>query len=49
MDEGAKNADMVGRDEAQRILHNYVQPPMDVDTRGALDDFVAKKRLEYQT
>ncbi|MBU2942546.1 trimethylamine methyltransferase family protein [Shimia thalassica] len=49
VDEGAKNADMVGRDEAQRILHNYVQPPMDVDTRGALDDFVAKKRLEYQT
>ncbi|MDA5095543.1 trimethylamine methyltransferase family protein [Aliiroseovarius sp. KMU-50] len=46
--EGSKNADVVGREEAQRILENYVQPPMEDDIRGALDEFVAKKRAAYQ-
>jgi trimethylamine--corrinoid protein Co-methyltransferase len=46
--EGAKTADEVGRAEAQRILDTYVQPPMPEDQRGALDEFVARKRPEYQ-
>lgn len=46
--EGAKTADQVGREEAQRILDTYVQPPMPGDQRGALDEFVARKRAEYQ-
>ncbi|MCP5086126.1 MAG: trimethylamine methyltransferase family protein [Rhodobacteraceae bacterium] len=47
-EEGAKNADEAGREEAQRILHNYVQPPMPDDQAGALAEFVARKRIEYQ-
>jgi len=45
--EGAKTAEVVGNNEAKRILDNYVQPPMPVDQRGALDEFVTKKRAEY--
>jgi trimethylamine--corrinoid protein Co-methyltransferase len=48
-DEGAKTAADVGNEEARRILHNYVQPSMPDDQRGALDEFVAKKRMEYQS
>ncbi len=44
--EGAKTAETVGREEAQRILDNYVQPPMDEATRAALDDFVGRRRGE---
>jgi len=46
--EGAKNADIVGREEARRILDNFVLPPLADDVRGALDAFVAKKRSAYQ-
>ena len=46
--EGAKSADLVGREEARRMLDTYVQPPMPDDQRGALDEFVAKKRALYQ-
>ena len=45
--EGSKSAEAVGAEEARRILDNYVQPPMPDDQRGALDEFVAKKRAEY--
>jgi trimethylamine--corrinoid protein Co-methyltransferase len=45
--EGAKTAETVGTEEAQRMLNTYVQPPMPDDQRGALDEFVAKKRVEY--
>jgi len=48
-DEGAKNADQSDREEAQRILDNYVRPPMPDDQAGALAEFVAKKRIEYQS
>ncbi|MEM6891240.1 MAG: trimethylamine methyltransferase family protein [Pseudomonadota bacterium] len=44
--EGSKTAETVGMEEAQRILDNYVKPPMPDDQRGALDEFVAKKKLE---
>ncbi len=46
--EGSKTAETVGNEEAQRMLDNYVKPPMPDDQRGALDEFVAKKKLEYQ-
>lgn len=46
-DEGAKTADIVGQEEAARIINNYVQPPMPIDQRGALDEFVARKKQEY--
>ncbi len=46
--EGAKTAEVVGNIEAKRILDNYVRPPMADDQRGALDEFVEKKRLEYR-
>ena len=46
--EGSKTAETVGNEEAQRMLDHYVRPPMPDDQRGALDEFVAKKRLEYQ-
>ncbi|MFY2822368.1 trimethylamine methyltransferase family protein [Ruegeria sp. MALMAid1280] len=46
--EGSKTAETVGNEEAQRMLDNYVKPPMQDDQRGALDEFVAKKKLEYQ-
>ena len=45
--EGSKTAETVGTEEAQRMLRNYVQPPMPEDQRGALDEFVAKKRAGY--
>ena len=45
--EGSKSAEVVGNAEARRILDNYVQPPMPDDQRGALDEFVAGKRVEY--
>ncbi|MCP4315303.1 MAG: trimethylamine methyltransferase family protein [Hyphomicrobiales bacterium] len=48
-DEGAKTANEVGREAAQRILHSYVQPPMPDDQAGALAEFVARKRIEYQS
>lgn len=47
-DEGARNADEVGRIEARRILDNYIKPPMSADIEGALAEFVARKRVEYQ-
>ncbi len=47
-DEGAKTADEAGREEAQRILNTYVQPPMPLGQAGALAEFVARKRLQYQ-
>ncbi|MDA7965589.1 trimethylamine methyltransferase family protein [Ruegeria sp.] len=47
--EGAKSAETVGQDEARRMLDHYVQPPMPDDRRLALDEFVAKKRLAYQS
>ena len=40
--EGAKTAEIVGRDEARRMLDSYVQPPMPDDQCGALDEFGAK-------
>lgn len=46
--EGAKTAELVGREEAQRMLDSYVQPPMLDDQRSKLDEFVAKKRALYQ-
>jgi len=46
--EGARNADIVGRAEAQRMLDNYLRPPMPDDQAGALAEFVAKKRAAYQ-
>jgi len=46
--EGAKTAEMVGQEEARRMLDNYVQPPMADDIRGALDEFVARKRTGYK-
>ncbi|KIC21108.1 MULTISPECIES: trimethylamine methyltransferase family protein [unclassified Leisingera] len=46
--EGAKTAELVGREEAQRMLDSYVQPPMPDDQRSKLDEFVAKKRALYQ-
>ncbi|WP_299950979.1 trimethylamine methyltransferase family protein [uncultured Ruegeria sp.] len=45
--EGSKTAETVGTEEAQRMLSTYVQPPMPDDKRGALDEFVARKRVEY--
>ncbi|KIC45957.1 trimethylamine methyltransferase [Ruegeria sp. ANG-S4] len=45
--EGSKTAEVVGNAEAKRMLNNYVRPPMPDDQRGALDEFVAKKRVEY--
>lgn len=45
--EGAKTAEVVGNEEAQRMLDNYVRPFMPDDQRGALDEFVARKRVEY--
>jgi trimethylamine--corrinoid protein Co-methyltransferase len=46
--EGSKDANQVGLEEAQRMLDTYVQPPMPDDQRGALDEFVAKKRAAYR-
>ncbi|MEM7209247.1 MAG: trimethylamine methyltransferase family protein [Pseudomonadota bacterium] len=46
-DEGARNADEVGREEAKRMLSAYVKPPMPDGQAGALAEFVAKKRVEY--
>lgn len=46
--EGAKTAEMIGQAEAKRMLEHYVQPPMPDDVRGALDEFVAKKRAAYK-
>lgn len=45
--EGAKTADEVGLEEARRMLDHYVAPPMPEDQRGALDEFVVRKRAEY--
>ncbi len=45
--EGSRNADLVGRDAAQKMLDTYVKPPMPDDVAGALNDFVAKKRAAY--
>lgn len=45
--EGAKTAEVVGAEEARRILDNYIKPPMSDDIRGALDEFVTRKRAEY--
>lgn len=47
--EGSKTAETVGNEEARRMLDNYVKPPMPDDQRGALDEFVARKKLEYQS
>ncbi|NOD77694.1 MULTISPECIES: trimethylamine methyltransferase family protein [unclassified Ruegeria] len=47
--EGSKTAEVVGNEAARRMLDNYVQPPMPDDQRGALDEFVAKKRREYSS
>lgn len=44
-DEGAKTADETGREEALRILNNYVQPPMPDDKGAALAEFVTQKRI----
>lgn len=46
--EGARTAEMVGTDEAQRMLERYVPPAMDPETRGRLDAFVARKRAAYK-
>lgn len=46
-DEGAKNADEVGRAAARQTLENYVKPPMSEDQAGALREFVERKRTEY--
>ncbi|NRB03590.1 MAG: trimethylamine methyltransferase family protein [Rhodobacteraceae bacterium] len=46
--EGSKTADEVGRAAAAKALDTYVEPPMPVDIRGALDDFMAKKKAAYQ-
>ncbi|MFY0311846.1 trimethylamine methyltransferase family protein [Leisingera sp. D0M16] len=46
--EGAKTAEITGREAARRMLDSYVQPPMPDDQRGALDEFVARKRALYQ-
>ena len=48
LDEGGRNADMVGREEARRMLDTYVQPPMPEDQAGALAEFVARKRRAYR-
>ncbi|MFV0474739.1 MAG: trimethylamine methyltransferase family protein [Pikeienuella sp.] len=46
-DEGGRNADEVGRDAARRMLDHYQRPPMPDDQAGALEEFVAAKRIEY--
>ena len=46
--EGSKTADEVGRADAAKALDSYVEPPMPVDIRGALDDFMTKKKAAYQ-
>ncbi|MEL7011794.1 MAG: trimethylamine methyltransferase family protein [Pseudomonadota bacterium] len=46
-DEGEKSADEVGRIAAERMIENYVKPPMPADQAGALDEFVAKKKIAY--
>lgn len=45
LDEGAKTGEAVGNAEARRMLETYVAPSMDDDRLGALEDFVARRRL----
>jgi trimethylamine--corrinoid protein Co-methyltransferase len=46
--EGARSADEIGLVEAARMLEHYVKPPMPDDQAGALQEFVERKRVEYQ-
>lgn len=45
LDEGARTGAEVGNAEARRMLESHVAPPMAEDRRGALDEFVARRRL----
>ena len=47
VDDGAKSGEQVGVEEAKRQLETYVAPPMSDETCGALDKFVATKRVAY--
>lgn len=46
--EGSKNADQVGREAARDMLESYVEPPMSIDIRGALNEYVDQKKAEYK-
>ena len=47
LEDGAKSGEQVGIEEAKRQLAAYAEPPMPDDIRGALDEFVVKKRRGY--
>ena len=43
-DEGARDTQSLAAARVEKLLGDYVQPPMDPETRAALDAFVAERK-----
>jgi trimethylamine--corrinoid protein Co-methyltransferase len=49
VEEGSRNADIVGREEARRQLDRFVAPDIDADIDQALRAFIARREAEIDT